>query len=201
MKRILQIVLAIVIIVLGYLLYESLMEPIRFNKEAKYRQNLVVDRLKDIRTLQSVYKSEFGHFTGSLDSLIDFYKAGTIHVVRQIGSLDDSVAVARGLIRRDTILVPVRDSLFTKKANFYIDSLKYVPIVGVPFEMAATVHETISKVKIPLFEARTPNDVWMRGMDRQLVVNKNDDETKLKKYPGLKVGSVESPNNNAGNWE
>lgn len=201
MKRILQIVLAIVIIVLGYLLYESLMQPIRFNKDAIYRQGLVVERLKDIRTLQSAYKSEFGQFTGSLDTLINFYKNGKIHVVRQIGSFDDSLAVAEGRVYRDTVAIDVKDTLFTKKQNFVADSLKYVPIVGKPFEMEATIHETISKVKVPLFEARTPNDVWMSGMDRQLIVNKNDDQIKMKKYPGLKVGSVESPNNNAGNWE
>lgn len=201
MKRILQIVLAIVVVVLGYLLYESLMQPIRFNRDAKHRQNLVVDRLIDIRTLQVAYKSEFGHFTADFDSLINFYKNGKIHVIRQIGSFDDSLAVAQKRVFRDTVVINVKDTLFNRRANFVVDSLKYVPIVNVPFEMAATVHTTMSKVQVPLFEARTPNDVWMNGLDRQMIININDAQVKLKKYPGLKVGSVESPNNNAGNWE
>ena len=201
MKRILQIVLAVVVIVLGYLLYSSLMHPINFNNEAKRRQNMVVDRLKDIRTLQVAYRSEKNQFTGSFDTLINFYKHDSLHVVRQIGSFDDSLAVAKGLVRRDTVPIAVKDSVFSSRKNFNIDSIRYVPIVGVPFEMESTIHMSISKVQVPLFEARTPNDVWMKGMDRQLVVNKNDDDKRANKYQGLKVGSVEGPNNNAGNWE
>jgi hypothetical protein len=177
------------------------MTPIRFNKEVDIRQEKVVDRLKDIRTLQVSYKSEFGQYTGSWDSLITFYKEGSINLIRQFGSLDDSAAVARGEVYRDTIKMPVKDTLFVNKGNFNIDSLEYVPGTGVPFEMEAKIYTTISKVRVPLFEARTPNDVWLSGLNRQLIVNKNDTEEKEKRYPGLKVGSVESPNNNAGNWK
>ena len=201
MKTILQIVLAAVIIVLAYLLYESLMDPIRFNKNVKSRENLVVERLKDIRTLQVIYKSEFGKYTGDMDTLIGFYNTGKIHVIRQVGSLDDSLAVAQKRVYRDTIVIPVKDSLFVNKPNFRIDSLRYVPIVGKKFEMDALIYETQSKVKVPLFEVKAHNDIWLNGLDRQLVVNKNDDDIKSNRYPGLKVGSVESPNNNAGNWK
>ena len=31
--------------------------------------------------------------------------------------------------------------------------------------------------------------------------NLKDKRIKLEKYPGLQVGSIEEPNNNAGNWE
>ena len=207
MKTILQIVIGIAILVLAYLLYDSLMHPIRFNQAVAHRKELVVDRLIDIRSLQSAYKDEHGQFTGSFDSLINYFKEGNVSVVRQMGSLDDSIAVAKGEVKRDTLRIPVRDTLskvlkvFKVNENFDIDSLRYVPIVNDEFEMRAVMYKSISNIMIPLFEACVSNDVYLKGLDRQLVVNLNDDRKKMNKWPGVKVGSVDSPNNNAGNWE
>jgi hypothetical protein len=84
MKKILTIViLPLIIIGLGYAIFASLTKPVNFEKDRKYREQLAVERLKDIRTLQTSYKTEFGKFTGSFDTLIDFYKNGIITVVRQ----------------------------------------------------------------------------------------------------------------------
>jgi hypothetical protein len=38
-------------------------------------------------------------------------------------------------------------------------------------------------------------------MDHQLIVNLKAESERMNKYPGLKVGSIDAPNNNAGNWE
>jgi hypothetical protein len=43
--------------------------------------------------------------------------------------------------------------------------------------------------------------VFLGDLDRQLVVNYNDQRTKITGFPGMKVGDVKVPNNNAGNWE
>ena len=59
----------------------------------------------------------------------------------------------------------------------------------------------VSGVDVPLFEACAPYDLLLGGLKRQLVVNLNYERTSSDKYPGLKVGSVDAPNNNAGNWE
>ena len=201
MKTVLQIVIGIAIVVLAYLLYDSLMHPIRFNKEVEHRKALVVDRLKDIRDLQSAFKDEHGKFTSSFDTLIAYYKTGNVSVVRQIGSMDDSVAVAKGLVKRDTVKILARDTLFKSKPGFNIDSLCYVPVVGVKFDMKDTLYKSISNIIIPLFEASVTNNVYLSGLDRQLVINLNDEDKNKNKWPGVKVGSVDSPNNNAGNWE
>jgi hypothetical protein len=67
--------------------------------------------------------------------------------------------------------------------------------------MASDTIETSSKAKISVFEAKTPNDVYLQGLDRQEIVNMNDEAKTIGKYPGLKVGSLVEFNNNAGNWE
>ncbi len=64
--------------------------------------------------------------------------------------------------------------------------------------MEATVHETISKVKVPLFEARTPNNVLDERFGQAINYKQKRRRIKLGNTRVIKVGSVESPNNNAG---
>jgi hypothetical protein len=201
MKTIIQIILGVIVVVLAYLLYDSLMEPIRFNKAVEYRNELVVQRLKDIRELQVAYKDRYGRYSGGFDTLINFYKNDSLKIVKQVGSWDDSLAVAKKLVYTDTIRIAVKDSLFRNVEGFIIDSLAMVPLVHEPFQLQAISYMSISKVVIPLFEASVHNDVYLKGLDRQAIVNLNDEQENMNKYPGLKVGSVTQPNNNAGNWE
>ena len=60
---------------------------------------------------------------------------------------------------------------------------------------------TASKVKVKVFEAKVHNNVLYHDLDRQLVINLNDERRKIEKYPGLKVGSLTEPTGNTGNWE
>lgn len=199
MKTVYQIVLAILIVVIAYFVYESIMSPIRFEKEKNKRYDVTIQRLKDVRTAQVAYRSRYSKYTGSFDTLITFLKEGQFKVVKQIGSEDDSLAVAQGKVYRDTILVAVRDSLFK---NYAVDSLRFVPFSGGDqFELAAGELETGSKVKVKVFECKAHNDVILKGLDRQEIINMNDLAKKLEKYAGLKVGSMTEATNNAGNWE
>lgn len=200
MKTVYQILLLIAIVVLSYFVYESIMSPIRFNKSKDKRYAKTIERLKDIRTAQLAYRSENNKFTGSFDTLIDFVKHGEFRVVRQIGSLDDSVAVAKGLVIRDTVRIGVKDSLFAP--GYPIDSLRFVPFTGgAEFELGAGDLETGSGLSVKVFEAKVHNDVLLKGLNRQLVINLNDLRKKLERYPGLQVGSLTQATNHAGNWE
>ncbi len=199
MKTVYQILLAILIVVIGYFVFESIMAPIRFKKEKDKRYEVTIQRLKDVRTAQLAYRSRFNKFTGSFDTLITFLKEGEFKVVKQIGSEDDSVALAQGKVYRDTIKVAVRDSLFK---NYAVDSIRFVPFSGgIQFELAAGELETGSKVKVKVFECKAHNDVILKGLNRQEIININDLQKKLERYPGLQVGSMTEATNNAGNWE
>lgn len=201
MKNILTyIVLPIIIVLLGYLIYRSVQEPVEFNKAKEFREKITIERLKDIRTLEVAYKTKYGKYTASFDTLLDFYNNGKITVIRQIGSLDDSLAVAQKRVFRDSVKLAVKDTLL-KRNGFIIDSIQYIPFSGKQkFEMKAIIGK-VSGVDVPLFEACAPYDILLDGLKRQLVVNLNYERTSSDKYPGLKVGSVDAPNNNAGNWE
>jgi hypothetical protein len=212
MKTAIQVVLLVAIIVLGYLLWESINKPIRFNKEKDRIEKATIQRLKDIRTAQLAFRSENGRFTGDFDSLITFLKTDSFSVVQAIGSVPDSMiellgrkkaelqALKEGLISRDTIRLSVKDSLFT--AGYPIDSLRFAPYTkGYQFELGAGTLETTSKVAVRVFEAKVPYDILLAGLDRQLIINYKETREKITGYPGLKVGSLEEATNNAGNWE
>ena len=96
---------------------------------------------------------------------------------------------------------PVKSALFTDRPKFVVDSLEFIPFSGgQKVEMKAEVRE-VSGVKVPLFEAKVPFKALLKGLDKQLVVNVISEKQDLDLYPGLKVGDIEKPNNNAGNWE
>ncbi len=226
-KIIVEVILLAAIAALAYLLYSNIMQPVHFNKEKNNRQAVAVQRLKDIRTLQVAYKSVTGKFNSSLDSLKQFYESGEMAVVMQVGSMDDSLAVAhteavkkanRGKITNEQLYdmylkgdknlvfsvenkIPVRDTLFNDRPDFNIDSLKYIPFSGKqPIQMEATTR-MVSGVPVPLFEARIPWRSLLKGMNNQLRINLDAESRDLNRYEGLQVGSVTTPNNNAGNWE
>ena len=64
-----------------------------------------------------------------------------------------------------------------------------------------SVIKKVSGVDVPLFEATIPYKILLNGLDNQQIINLVAERETLGKYPGLKVGSIETPNNNAGNWE
>lgn len=210
MKTALNIVFTIIIIVLIYFLIESIMQPIRFNKEKDARETAIKERLIDIRTAQEAFKSVKGYYTGSFDTLTTFLKTDSLPLVFRRGSLTDEMiaegitsereAVKKGLISRDTSYVAVLDSIFDK--SYPIDQLRYVPgTENIEFKMAAARVMTTSMVMVNVFEAYVLNDVFLSDLDRQLVVNYNEMRTKITGFPGMKVGDIRVPNNNAGNWE
>jgi hypothetical protein len=96
--------------------------------------------------------------------------------------------------------VAVKDTLFNGRTDFNVDSLAMIPFCGDSVIMESTV-KMVSGVKVPLFEASMPYKSLLRGLNNQLRINLDSERNDQGRYPGLKVGSVTAPNNNAGNWE
>ena len=210
MKTVLQIALVALIIIFAYILYSGIERPIEFEKVKKERYEATIARLKDIRKAELAYKDVNGKFTGSWDTLISFVKTGKLPLVRKIGMLTDSMieagwtekmALKEGKIIRDTIRVSVLDTIFGK--DYKIDEIKFVPVKDTvaQFHLGATYITTGSGIKVPVFEAKAHNNTILCKLDRQQVINLNEAKRTNDKYPGLKVGSLEETNNNAGNWE
>jgi hypothetical protein len=84
-----------------------------------------------------------------------------------------------------------------------IDKLAYIPFSkNEKFTLKANnAYFNSNGIQIELFEASAPFKSYLHDLDHQEVLNIIDLQVKLEKFPGLKVGDVDSPNNNAGNWE
>ncbi|MCC8018670.1 MAG: hypothetical protein LIO85_02710 [Rikenellaceae bacterium] len=204
MKKVLQIVLGLAIIGLIYVLYNQFHTPISFQKEVAVREAAVIERIKDIRTAQQAYKQKYQKYTPSFDSLINFILTDTLSFERTIGSKDDSVAVARGLVRTEKFDIAVMDTIFNTRglSRADVQDLRYIPFGdGAEFIMDAGDFETDSKVIVPVFEAKAPYKIFLGNLNKQEVINLIDDAKTLDKYPGIKVGSMEQATNDAGNWE
>ena len=155
LKTIICIVLALCAIFLVYKIYDGIMEPVRFNKEVEARQKVAVQRLKDIRDLQVAFKSVNERFTASFDTLKQFYNNGEMVVLMQVGSKDDSLAVAHtndvkkshkgitdeGLYKLyqegDKKLVfsiqnkiAVKDTLFRSRTDFDVNKIDEIPFAA-----------------------------------------------------------------------
>ena len=78
MRTVIQIVLSLAVIFLGYLVYESIMTPIRFNKEKNIRERAAIARLIDIREAQKAFKDVHLRYTSDFDSLINFVKEDSL---------------------------------------------------------------------------------------------------------------------------
>ena len=226
LKIVLEVVLLCAIAGLVYLIYSSIMKPVNFNKQKERREAVAIQRMKDIRTLQVAYKSVNGKYVSTIDSLKNFYENGKMEVVMQIGSADDSIAWThtekikkanrkitpekllemynagdKNLVFSVVTQIPVKDTLFLRRDDFCIDSLATIPFSGgAPVIMDADVR-MVSGVPVPLFEAKMPYKLLLKGMDNQLRINLDAERKDQNKYVGLQVGSLEAPNNNAGNWE
>lgn len=224
MNGLFKILLVVAIGVMGYLCVESIMGPIRFEQEKGIRDKATIKRLIEIRKAQEQYRNLNGAYTASFDTLITFIKTGKLPFVIKEGSLTD-VQLEAGLnekkaleiinkgnqaeiekngltnFRRDTIFVNVGDTIFGR--GFVADSIRFIPFSAgkSQFEMATGEVLNASGYVMRLFEAKTPFSTYLQGLDKQEIINLIDKAKKTDKYPGLQVGSVQEPNNNAGNWE
>jgi len=194
LKPAIQIALVLVILVLIYFVYESIMEPVRFEKEKNLREEAVIQRLKDIRSAQLVHRTVHGRFNTSLDSLIEFAKTKDMPVIKAIGNVPDTLteaeALKMGLVQRDTIWVSIKDSLF-RDSKYPLDSLSVIPFSGgETFKLDAGEIER-GYVKVQVFEAIANREQYMKGLDFKVWYQRQD---------GLKVGSMVEPSTD-GNWE
>lgn len=195
---ILKIVLAIVVIVLGYLLYSSIMKPIRFQEELTVRNAQIASRVKDIRSAQTLYKQFNNAYTSSFDTLYHFLKTGQIPIIKMVADPTDTT-FTRTI--NDTLgYVSIQDSLFSKRPNFNMQDLAIIPFSnGQKFVMSA---DKVDKggVLVPVIEILVPYEIYLSDMPKQDVINLEAAQKTMNRYPGIRMGSLVEATTD-GNWE
>ena len=208
MKVTLKILLAVAVVLLAYMCYRSIMGPIEFKDERDRRENLIKARLIDIRKAQIEYKNIHKVHAANFDELSKFLKDEKLPFLIKEGVLTDEQlekgmtekeAVKKGLIRRDTVWVTAVDTLFGKGYN--VDDLRNVPGANVQFTMDTATLTSGSGYTVKVFQCGVLYDDYLGDLNKQEVYNLKDKASKMGKYAGLRAGSVEESNNNAGNWE
>lgn len=210
MKKGIQFILGLAIIGLVYVVANLIYTPISFDKQLEERNAEVIVKLKDIRAAQRAYKSKYQQFTGDFDSLINFIMTDSLTMERKLVDEDDSVAMAQlkkqGKKNVEQYNIAVIDTIFNprKLTKEDIQNLRYIPHTDNKVEfLLEAAFVTAGNVKIPVVECRAPYKLYLDTVTyRQNVINLIDDrENNFNAYGGLKFGSMEGSNNEAGNWE
>jgi len=143
-RTVIQILLAFVIVGLAVWLYMSIMKPVKFDNEYTKRRDACAEKLKAIRTLEEAYKTTYGCYTGSFDTLFNrLINEDSLSVVNKninydkihedvdINEMTEGDAIKKGYISRVVEYVnPIENLRKTKKFNLteeQIRNLRYVP--------------------------------------------------------------------------
>ncbi|WP_396637341.1 hypothetical protein [Maribacter sp. R77961] len=178
MKTIIQIVLWIACIGLGYLIYNSVTGPIEFKKVKQERFGQVIAKLKDIKNSQEAYKTVNGRYAKDFNSLIKFIDTGKYVITQQRDSsfmqYDETYQI--DLLKEVKIIdtlafVSVKDSLY--KSDTRYKSLMDVP--GVPGEKITMKADIIDKsgYRAPVFEAKVKKNILLADQPKDLVAREN----------------------------
>lgn len=207
MKLVIQLLLWVVILVLGYLVFKSIYEPTQFNDIKEERYAKVVERLEDIRDAELAYREVTGRFTGSFDSLTTFLDTAQFVLTqrRDTTVLDVEYQRIYGVdkwieqVVIDTLgYASVKDSLFSNESY---ENLRFVPIEGVDaeFELEAGMLP-VNETMIPVFEAKVAKEVVLFDQNPDLV--RMEEQVIAADQIGgayISVGSMEEVNT-SGNW-
>ena len=206
MKTIIQIVLWVGCIALGYFIYNSITGPIKLIEVKEERYAQVVAKLKDIRNSQEAYKTVNGKYANDFNSLIRFIDTGKYVITQQRDSsfMEFDKAYGIDMLREMKIIdtlgfVSVKDSLF-KTDNRY-KNLMDVPTAanGEKFTMKSDFIEK-SGYKAPVFEAKVDKEIVLYDQPKDLLAREKA-ALSVEEVNGasIRVGSLDEVST-SGNW-
>lgn len=190
-----------IIILLTFLVYNSVKTNIDFEKEKDRRIELTAKKLLNARELQFAFERKHRKYADNWDELITFALTDSLEFERRIGNLEDSAAVAQGLAYTETVFVPVMERL--AQDGFYnpdidINRLKYVPLSDSVFSISAS-SVIAGGVRLPTFEIGVDFTVLLEGLDAQLIQNARDNFETRTGFTGIRIGRIDQATTE-GNW-
>lgn len=206
MKKVLTAVLWIVSILLGYLIYQSIMAPIEFNKTREDRFTAVIERLKEIKVAQEAYKTVNGKYAGDFEGLVQFIDTAEFTITQQRdSSFMRYNRVYRIDMQVDTVVidtlgrVSIKDSLFK-------NSMSYKELMNVPYGQNGETFEIKAEIitkgnfQVPVFMASVKKDVVLYDQPEDLRLKENTHNS-IEEVNGnqIVVGSLTEVST-SGNW-
>ena len=121
-RPIIQIVLAVVIVGLGFLLYKNFKKDIDFDNEYNARRNACAEKLKVVRTLEEAYKETYHVYCSNFDTLINrLMTEDSLRVPKE--DFDTAAILAAGLTIHE---VQNMTSEEQREKKYVVEKLKYV---------------------------------------------------------------------------
>lgn len=201
LRPILSIALWVVIIFLGYKIYNSIMAPIKFNKVKKERYAKVIENLKTIRDAEIAYAEVNRRYTSDSQALVSFIDTANFAIteIKNIVVTEQRGRITIDVEKRvvDTVgFEPVIDRF---KGRDYKNMMS-VPGTDAKFELKSGEVEKVLGVKTSVFEAKVNKSIVLEGMNRDLIRQEKEALGGIN-IPGefISVGSLEEVNSN-GNW-
>jgi len=201
LRPIISILLWLLIIFLGYKIFQGIMGPIKFNKEKKIRYSKVIDNLKMIRDAEVAHKEVTGRFTDKPANLIKFIDTAKFAIteIKNVVVTEQKGAISVEVEKRVVDTTGYKDV----RANFAGRDYKNmfnVPGTDAQFEIKTGFVEKIQGVKAPVFEAKVDKAVVLKGMSKSLI-NQEKEALGGPEVRGefISVGSLEDVKT-SGNW-
>jgi len=191
---------------LGYAIYNSVMEPIQFNKIKKVRYAKVIKHLKMIRDAEEAHKTVTGRYEKDGNKLIKFIDTAKFAITN---TRNEVIEVNKGT-KWQPIMVEVEKKVvdttgYKSVKETLFSSRDYTKMLIVPetnkhFKINAGFIQKLAGLEVAVFEAKIDKSVVLKGLDKSLINQEREaiggNEVK---GPYLSVGSLEEVNSN-GNW-
>lgn len=204
LKIVVNLVLWVIIIALGYFTFMSIYGELQFNQLKEKRYNVVIERLKDIRDSELAYKQVNGKFTDNFDDLVKFVDNGEFTITQK---RDTTVADAERTkqfgvdMTKEIVLIDTLGKRSVKDSLFGADN-RYKKMMNVPvgdtnakFQLKAGMLDNIA-----VFEASVDKAVLLNDQNENLVEKeKQVISVDGVNGPTLKVGSM-TEITTKGNW-
>jgi hypothetical protein len=210
MKLVIQIVLWIVIIFLGWKLYNSVMGPVEFNKVKEARYAKVIANLKDIQAAELAHKEITGSFTGDWDSLVRFIDTAKFAITQRRDTSYADVAknkafgINEGYFIEESLIdtlsfTAVKDSLYGNSDRY--KTMMNIPVEGVNAKFDLKAGKIVKNdATYSVFEAKVAKDVILSDLNKDLLAQEKQVQSVAGvNGPYISVGSLEDINT-TGNW-
>lgn len=181
-RPVVSILLWILTALFGYLIYSSIMAPIRFDQEKELRYETAVNKMLDIKKSQLAYKSIKGNYAPTFDSLVHFIENEKFEIFERKDTSVPDVArnAAFGLSNgeggyyKDIVITKslgfksVKDSLF-KQSDRY-KKMNTVKIADFEVSVIMKTSSIVVKDKaFPTLEVTIDKNEVLKGMDEDLL--------------------------------
>ena len=211
-----SVILWIVSGVFGYLIYNSVMAPIRFDEEKAIRYETAVNKIQDIKKAQMAYKSIKGNYAPNFDSLVMFIESERFEIIERKDTSVPDVARNRafnittdvtgeGGYFKDEVVTKslgfksVKDSLFGKSERYKRMNVVKIQDFEVPVSMK-TSSIIVKDKAFPTLQVEIDKNQILKGMDEDLLEQEKK-KVSIDEINGDKIllGSLEDVTL-TGNW-